>query len=61
MSKEEKRLKAQNKSKEIGRCICSTSSFPIICECDYFKKFNVCKCAGENCNQELWESINYNK
>lgn len=37
----------QKKSKEIGRCVCSTKVFPFECECKFFKDFNICHCAGE--------------
>lgn len=53
------REKVQAKAKEIGHCLCS----PVFkCPCNFFKKYDVCKCAneecGDKCNIEDWVNEN---
>lgn len=41
----------QEKSKEIGHCVCSTK---FSCPCNYFKKNDICKCANEEVDVDEW-------
>lgn len=56
---EEIRKYTQEKAKELGHCLCSLN---IKCPCNFFEKFDVCKCAneecGDNCDMKDWISIN---
>lgn len=58
-----KRIEAQKKSRELGRCICSTKSFPFPCPCKFFIDKKICHCSGEEhegVSQEEWAKYNIN-
>lgn len=54
----DKRELVQNKSKEIGHCVCSSA---VKCPCPYFTDKEVCKCSGEKVNDKIWLDYNLKK
>ena len=57
-----KRIEVQKKSRELGRCVCSTPAFPFPCPCPWFikTKGKECKCAGETISVTQQEWAKYN-
>lgn len=52
MNREEVQKLAQEKLKH---CVCHLK---IQCPCNYFRQYDICKCAGEECDHNEWIKIN---